>query len=356
MGGGTRGEVQGTRAFGSGYPYSVGEVSHTGVAGQPFPFGFWPIYWIGHGHSDEYGANTTVAAQRPGGNQVIVQIAPNVTSSTWNTTLINGVNETYWMIGDDESVVTLLSILVDKNATDLYGCGVQNLTIQPFNSSDPLNPVRFENVIQWYRASSFALAFTGYNNIYALPPLNETADLGWDDSTPLPDALQYSPFLQCINGTISAALPILDREGPALSKGQIAGIAVGSVFGALFLCCCSCCCFRKLKKIVKRSKPVVERTVVQGKQAYIVKNSGSKGSNFEKTLAPSPPRPTSHSPEALKLSSFNSTGSPPTAVTLQKPDLMKHGRESFYSSESSTLIAESGVTCGRKNNRDSLYK
>jgi hypothetical protein len=259
-GGGDRSEVLGTRGYGSGYPYTSSSIHTTGfgVAGQPFPFGFWPLYWAGHGNSSEYGGNSTVDAQRPGGEQVLVQLVPNITGNWNTTTAINGVNESYWMVGDDQSVMTLLSILIDPHNTSLYGCSVQNTTatITPFNfntSSDP-TPVEFENVIQWYRASSFALAFQGYTNAYALPPLNDTAGLGWNDSTPLPTALEYSPFLQCINSTITAALPILDSDSPdpptttdpsttpdpdfatdLLTPGQIAGIVIGSIAGAVLL-------------------------------------------------------------------------------------------------------------------------
>lgn len=340
MGGGVRSDVPGTRAFGSGYTYYVGDVRRTGVVGQPFPFGFWPIYWAGHGHSDEYGANQTIAAQRPGGEQVLVQLVPNITDSSWNTTIINGINETYWMIGDRESVTTLLSVLVDTNTTDEYGCNVQNLTISSFNSSALLEPVHFENVIQWYRSSSFALAFQGYNNSYAFPSLNETSSLGWNDSTPLPDPLQYSPFLQCINETITAALPILDGEpSSTLSNGQIAGITVGSVLASMLLCCCAIPCIRAIKERLKNSrndrKWKARSKTLSEKPKVIVVDSPIETHKV-------PDGPSSFGPSSFSQQSYasSSTQLPHLAYTTPLTStFVKSGRESFYSSR--TLVEPS---------------
>jgi len=356
MGGGSRSEVPGTPAYGSGYPYTSESIVTYGVVGQPFPFGFWPTYWAGRAGSYEYGGNHTVEAQRPGGGQVLVQLAPNNSSSPWNTTTINGTNETYWMIGDTDSVTTLLSLLVDDHDTYPYGCNVQNLTIVPFNSTDPAAPVRFESVIQWYRASSFALVFEGYNNSYALPPLNKTADLGWDEATALPTALQYSPFLQCINATIAAALPILDSDSPppGLSNGQIAGIVIGSVNGAILLAFLLCCTVRRyLHKRREREEPVEEEgspsvTVCGGKAAVVPGTTGA-ASKEEKTLLDVPliPPPTTTTTttidQADDMASSMSNSPLLLAPSLSIPQRSSMGEEGYgpapeHSSE--TLVTE----------------
>jgi hypothetical protein len=240
MGGGLRANVAGTSSYGSGYPYSSRDVRQYGVVGQPFPFGFFPIYWTGHGRSDEYGGNETVESGRPGGDQALVQLRPSADSSLDSTTL-GPINQTLWMIGDTQSVTALVSVLADPQDTYTYGCGVEKLSVDQFNSSSPLSPVRFENVIQWYRSSSFALAYTGYNNTYALPPLNQTAGLGWNDSIPHPATLISSPFLQCINKTIIAALPILDQApaSPPISTGEVVGIIIGFVVAIILSCLCA---------------------------------------------------------------------------------------------------------------------
>ncbi|KAG8755259.1 hypothetical protein FRC14_004218 [Serendipita sp. 396] len=252
MGGGSRSEVSGTRTYGSGYPYSNGGV---GVGGQPFPFGFWPIYWVGHGNSDEYGGSAELEQDRPGGSQVIVELAPNSTAVSYNVSAVNGINETYWMIGDRESVTTMLTLLVDVKTDKQYpyGCGVLNNAILPFNSTN--SSIQFSNVIQWYRSSSFALAYAGYNNTFAFPPLNETSGVGWDASTLLPEQQLYSPFLHCLNNTISSALPILDASKPKLDTGDIVGIAIGSVIGfVLVLVCCIVPCIKEIRYRIRKNK------------------------------------------------------------------------------------------------------
>jgi hypothetical protein len=235
MGGGTREQVPGTARMGSGYPYYVNNPQTRGVYLNPFPFGFWPVYWYGHGYSEEYGYNRSVADERPGGALSMVNLAP-APGTSWNTSAVNGINETYWMVGDQQTVTTMLSLLVDPQGSDQYACGVQNNTIQPFNSTDPALPFHFENVMQWYRSSSYALAYTGYNNTYALSPLNETTPL--DQSTPLPQEQMYSPFLHCINNTLVTAVAILDGNPQTLTGGEIAGIVIGAVAGAIILAAC----------------------------------------------------------------------------------------------------------------------
>ncbi|KAG8835430.1 hypothetical protein FRC17_003329 [Serendipita sp. 399] len=185
MGGGSRSDVAGTRSYASGYISSNGREGS--VVGRALPFGFWPLYWFGHGQSDEYGGSQDIDHERLGGGQVIVQLAPNATAASYNVSAVNGINETYWMVGDKESVTTMLSLLVDTDSEEFspYGYGVLNNTILPFNSTN--STIRFSHVIQWYRASSFALAYEGYSNTFAFPPLNETSGVGWNASTPLPE-------------------------------------------------------------------------------------------------------------------------------------------------------------------------
>jgi hypothetical protein len=232
MGGGTRNQVLGTPRYASGYPYYVNNPQTRGVYGNPFPFGYWPIYWHGYGYSDEYGYNTSVAAQRPGGNLSMVNLAPGP-GSNWNVSAPSTGNNTYWMVGDYQTVQTVLSLLVDPQGSHTYACGVNNNTILPFNSSSPALPFHVQNVMQWYRSSSFALAYTGYNNTYATAPLNETTTL--DNSSPFPADQVNSPFLLCMNTTMLASIAILDGDPEGLDAGEIVGIVVGSLVGAILI-------------------------------------------------------------------------------------------------------------------------
>ncbi|KAG8806745.1 hypothetical protein FRC17_004831, partial [Serendipita sp. 399] len=99
LGGAKRKEIQGSRTFGSGYPY--GATDPLTVAGRPFPFGTWPLWWnqqfMG---SDEYGPR--LDAIRPG--VFIVSVSLRTTKEYFNVT----DDEVYYAIGDRESILPLL--------------------------------------------------------------------------------------------------------------------------------------------------------------------------------------------------------------------------------------------------------
>ena len=221
-GGGDRWTIYGTRAFGSGYPYGVNDTST--VAGRPFPYGTWPIYWGGnYAGSDEY-SGKVADIQRPGGRLVNVELIS--TDKRWNNT----DEERYHLIGDLDSVVSIIASMVDW-------CH----TVPKWPSAfAPLanNSLRPENVVQYYRSSSFALAFKGYNNSFALPPLNTSTNLFHEQSSPLPDIVRYSPFLKCINETIASALPILD--GWDLPGAWTVAAKIGLIMGDIFLVISGC--------------------------------------------------------------------------------------------------------------------
>jgi hypothetical protein len=225
FGGATRDRLRGTRAFGSGYPY--GNISSTTISGRPFPFGVWPLWWgqnfMG---SDEYGPQLDTV--RPGGLLVVQPVTS--TDPTWNNITSE---ETYHIVADrDTNLAIMTSIVTWCHATPLWA------TI-----FDPeTSPIKPENVIQYYRASSFALAFKGYNNTFARQ-VNTEAPI--TDSTPLPDFVEYSPFRNCVDGVIMDALPIVDSQ-PADDGGL--GTTLGIVFGifgipilCFFWCICRFC-------------------------------------------------------------------------------------------------------------------
>lgn len=235
-GGGTREQVGGTPRFGSGYPYSNGNIQRGGVYGQPFPFGFWPILWVGHGYSGEYrGGRVNGTEQRPGGELVQVAVTPNASewSLTAEQTANNSAVETFYMIGDRDSVETMLLILTPCIECEEYSCGAVNSSITLFN--DTTSEVGFENTIQWYRASSFQLAYLGYNNTYAFPPLNESTTLDWENSTPLSDGLQADTFLQCLNTTITAALPVLNAGCGRFLHGKLNWMIIWAIWVSIIM-------------------------------------------------------------------------------------------------------------------------
>ena len=201
--------------------------------------------------------NVSVTAERPGGDLSYVQIVPKDSDGPFPM----ADDDSYWMIGDYQSVNTILSLLVDNYLGTSYGCGAENGIILPFitvgTDGGPLQydtsinngttlPFHFENVIQWYRASSFALAAKGYNNTSTFLPHNETTEPSdWATSTPVPNT-QFL-FRSCVNRTIYSALPILDAKPPEYKMpiGVLLGIILGSILGAVIIVLVCCVAWRK---------------------------------------------------------------------------------------------------------------
>lgn len=151
---------------------------------------------------------------------------------SYNTSLV-----TYRLVGDNSSVVVVFDALVAN-------CSVartySNSGLSPFSSFSPSSssyPLP-EQIVQYYRGSSFALSLDGYNNTAALPsnmPASNTSSLSQILDTTLPPMLNMT-FLECLNATIGSSIPLVDPlSKPGLSAGAIAGIVIGSVFGFIVL-------------------------------------------------------------------------------------------------------------------------
>ncbi|QRV84191.1 catalytic domain thiamine pyrophosphokinase [Ceratobasidium sp. AG-Ba] len=228
IGGGSRDQVYGTSRYGSGYTY--GSSGNT-VAGRGFPFGYWPVFVpIGAGAGyygyREYGpANNS---SRPGGP---MQYAV-VRSSEWpqeNTTApINNATASFYIVGDADSVSAVMDALVSD-------CSVVNATGQNVDDNNPA--VHVEQAVQYYRASSFMLALSSYNNTANLasnaPTDNNTAPPPASADTPLP-AGTNTTFLNCLNTTIGDAVPIMDAAPGTLRA--VGGLnAVGMLWLVIWL-------------------------------------------------------------------------------------------------------------------------
>ncbi|TFK38300.1 hypothetical protein BDQ12DRAFT_128021 [Crucibulum laeve] len=194
-GGGTRSQIFGSRTYGSGYPNVAGR----GVAGRGFPFYFWPLAWplaIGAGagiggaaylHStDEYGLPSNNS--RPGGSLM---------TATFSS---NSGNTTFRVVSDNSTVASLIED-INANCTS-YISGNHSTSPSPFPDSSSVDAPKPEQVVQYYRASSIALALEGYNNTATY------ADEGTLDS-PLPNGVD-SLLMDCMNQTIGLAAPLLD--------------------------------------------------------------------------------------------------------------------------------------------------
>lgn len=122
----------------------------------------------------------------------------------------NASTAPFHLIGDTESILEVLSVLVSSN------CSVVNTTsslISPYTASNISQP-QPEQIAQYYRASTFALSLDGYNNTANLlsraPASNDSAVQPLSDDMPLPNGTD-KVFLSCVNETIGESVPLMNR-------------------------------------------------------------------------------------------------------------------------------------------------
>lgn len=134
----------------------------------------------------------------------------------------NTANLTFRIIGDNASISAVYAVLV-------VNCSVANTStaISTFTPSLTRYPLP-EQIVQWYRASTFALSLDAYNNSASLlsnmPPSDAAPALPLSSDTPLPSGLDMA-FLQCVNATIGASVPLV---GPPVGQ-HFSGLAIAGV-------------------------------------------------------------------------------------------------------------------------------
>ena len=188
---------------------------------------FWPITWglafvagsSGLSGSDsnstsasylnttiEYGNSTNTT--RPGGPLTVATF-----------TSLSGSPSTFYVLSDNTTITSLI--------TDLSSNCTSFLTTPSSNLSSPyLNTPQPEQVIQYYRASSIALALEGYNN-----SATYSSDSFAPDS-PLPSTVDVN-LVQCLNQTIGVAAPIPD--GTISSRFGLSNLNFIGLMGLLWL-------------------------------------------------------------------------------------------------------------------------
>ncbi|CAG7851151.1 SubName: Full=Uncharacterized protein {ECO:0000313/EMBL:CCA75194.1} [Serendipita indica DSM 11827] len=225
FGGAKRRDIRGSNAFGSGYTYGVKDTSI--VSGRAFPFGTWPLYWADNfmNSTTEYGSH--LDAVRPGGHLSVVSLRST------NGQIDTARDEVYYAIGDSQSLLAILVSYVTWCHADLAWP----------TRFDPLSPnatVKMENVLQYYRASSFALASVSFTNPQA-------RNVSYDGTYAIPDRIKDSPFWQCLDSTTASALPIMNPPAKGPQTGKIIAIvcpllwlmliAAWYLFGMLYFGC-----------------------------------------------------------------------------------------------------------------------
>ena len=152
---------------------------------------------------------------------------PGEGASANSSSVINNATASYYIVGDADSVSAVMDALIKP-------CSVVRTSGTPINETN--STVHVEQAVQYYRASSFMLALTSYNNSASLPssaPVdNSTVSPPLSADTPLPNGTDMN-FLKCLNDTVGASVPIMDA-----SKKNLAGIIVLAIFGGLIFLAC----------------------------------------------------------------------------------------------------------------------
>jgi len=195
VGGGSRGQVWGSRTYGSGYPYGY-PAGYLGVGGLGFPFYFWPVVWgagFGYGgaylYDSEFGQPSN--PDRPGGIMMEATFSSGASNSTFH------------VLADNSTVVSLITSVTANCTSFNLNVNASSTSPSSYNSSDPFEP-RPEQVVQYYRASSVVLTLDGYNDTTALLQNNT----GVPD-VPIPSWVDPT-LLDCLNQTIGLAVPLID--------------------------------------------------------------------------------------------------------------------------------------------------
>lgn len=220
-GGGDRASIFGTRSYGSGYPYGVKNTST--IAGRDFPYGVWPISWGDYLGGAEY-SGERMDLYRPGGILGVIKVE--------RTTEEDGPSvESFEVIGDQQSLAFMVIIF-------RWTCGTASRwpLFEPFDPSkngSTIARTKPENVLQYYRASSFAIASSQYTNQFAIGSVD--TQQSFEDSTPLPSGIADSSFFQCLNESIGRELPLMEPltktdEQFVIQQDRITGYVVASAF------------------------------------------------------------------------------------------------------------------------------
>ncbi|PVF95887.1 hypothetical protein CPB86DRAFT_787563 [Serendipita vermifera] len=275
---GTRNEIYGTARYGSGFGKYVKTESGTyqyepdlnlDMTGRTvWPHGFPPIRW--GGWKQNYGGfNLTwdyvsdLISDYPGIIDGIPAMMSNHRDPNSGKSRLQGMiaqkGNQSWVIAADGATMKVLSEVLVLPA-EQGGCGMNptkpsvismtdcsdwpnNTSSTPCLQSDILLPLRLYwiypwNVVQYYRGSSVLLANQTYDNLYSHDNNHNGTDY-WASSRMNTTGVDMD-FLNCLNTTIAASIPIIDprlvvKVKPKFSSGQIAGIVIGSVAGLVLV-------------------------------------------------------------------------------------------------------------------------
>ncbi|KAJ7167072.1 hypothetical protein C8R46DRAFT_899568, partial [Mycena filopes] len=206
-GGGTRDQVNGTSTYGSGVPGRIGGpvqgqgLPYFPVAGQAIPFFFWPVDWGNDPDATAYNSTEykdTTDSPRPGGALVTASI---------NFTAEPGI--TFRFLADNQTVTEIIPIL---NGTTCASNLTLSATLAEWVQGGSPEP---KAAVQYFRASSAVLTLDSH-------------DIHIDSTKPT------GQLYDCLVEKIAASIPLVDPL-PKYSRGEKAGIALGTIAGVALL-------------------------------------------------------------------------------------------------------------------------
>lgn len=130
----------------------------------------------------------------------------------------------FHIIADNSTSASLLASIYNS-CSSLFGpdppSTAANSAPSAYNKSDASCP-QPEQAVQYYRASSVVLTLDGYNNsaVLSAAVTGGHAGEGGVADSPLPANVDLN-LLECLNGTIGTAVPLIDFAAPA--RWQSAG-------------------------------------------------------------------------------------------------------------------------------------
>ncbi|GAA5907248.1 hypothetical protein JCM6882_008401 [Rhodosporidiobolus microsporus] len=233
FGGGYRSNIYGGRGYGGGLGLplaagAAGGLAFGSVYGLGFPYGYWPLYY-GHGYygSGEYGPYSN--SSRPGGALAVTSFTSPPSTGTENAPQYmlfgdtNSINDAWSAISSNCSAAAVYGqppVAVSSNGT--FDTAPNPAPFASSNTSATLLPALDpQNVLEFYRASSFALYafFEGASETNPNATEGYTRPDGVDASATYfyPSSARNTTFEQCVNETIALALPI--EEGTTEEDG-----------------------------------------------------------------------------------------------------------------------------------------
>jgi hypothetical protein len=273
---GTRNEIYGNSRYGSGFgkytkaesgTYTYAPDLSLNMEGRTeFAHGFPPISWGNYSGSVTSIDEGDIESNYPGITSAPYEMYGQYEAKSRLQAIIARKGEQKWFIAADGATMKVLSevlvlppeqggcgiepmdplALFSTTTADEFPCQIQQDLIYYMSGimgPGGLIPLRLYqiypwNVLQYYRGCSVMLGSNEYNNTFAYNDNNNMTDY-WA-SSPLNMTGVDMNFLQCLNTTIAAAVPIIDpglvvKDKPKLKGGAIAGIVVGSIAGVVLL-------------------------------------------------------------------------------------------------------------------------